>query len=230
MDDLIRAQTKNGNRVNADFWINRPGNGGDSDQQDQIQDPAKREEEERIRQRVLYGRYNNFDNQGRMTPEYEYFLKEKEKHDLGIDKYNPKPHDADDWMRKKARETRDRRMTINYSHEKKDREREYILLFGDPDAKKRDLDEEIRDAVRNPSNKVREYGRNFWKNETAYRERRSGKRNDDDPTAGMTDREKDTYKWRMEYKDKWGYDPLADAATQERQKKAYAARKKADNE
>lgn len=224
MDDLIRAQMKNGNRNNANFWINRPGYGGDSDQ-DQEQDEAKKEEE-RIKRRVLYGRYNNFDNQGRMTPEYEYFLKEKEKHEKEGLRFISDLKDLTEEERKEKIKNDPIRRAIDYQHDRHDRivgwnhgnEEGQRKLF--EKREKPDIDEMIR--------KQGKIGHGSYALTQRAHKTFFGKR--DDTTKGMTDREKDTYKWRMEFKDKWGYDPLADKETQERQKKAYEARKRSAEE
>lgn len=226
MDDLIRAQMKNGNRNNANFWINRPGYGGDSDQdQEQEQDEAKKEEE-RIKRRVLYGRYNNFDNQGRMTPEYEYFLKEKEKHEKEGLRFISDLKDLTEEERKEKIKNDPIRRAIDYQHDRHDRivgwnhGNEDGQRFFFEEREKPDIDEFIRSQGKIGHGSY-ELTRKLHKNWFGKRDDKSG-----NSTKGMTDSQKEWHKWRMSFKDEFGYDPLADKETQERQKKAYEARKR----
>lgn len=205
MDDLIRGQLKNGNRSNANFWINRPGYGGDSDQ-DQEQDEAKKEEE-RIKRRVLYGRYNNFDNQGRMTPEYEYFLKEKEKHEKEGLRFISDLKDLTEEERKEKIKNDPIRRAIDYQHDRHDRivgwnhgnEEGQRKLF--EKREKPDIDEMIR--------KQGKIGHGSYGLTRKLHKNWFGKRDDND-SKGLTG-------YRLEFFKKYGWDPNADEETKRKQ-------------
>ena len=225
MDDMIRGQLNNGHRHNADsdYWINRPYS---YQSEDERKAEEAKQEEERIKKRVESGFFQNWDAGGRMTPEYQYYLKEKAKREREGLKGVIFEKDMTDEEREERFRNNPLARAYRYQKDRHDRivgwnhgnEEGQRKLF--EKREKPDIDEMIRKQGKIGHGSY-ELTRKFHKNVFGKRDDKSG-----NPTKGMTDREKDTYKWRMEYKDRWGYDPLADKETQERQKKAYEARKR----
>lgn len=227
MDDMIRGQLENGhrNKIDSDYWINRPYS---YQSEDERKAEEAKKEEERIKRTVLYGRYNRFDNQGKITPEYEYFLKEKEKHEReGSLRIWGELNDLTEEERKEKLKNDPIRQAFKYYRERHDK----VVGWnhGSEDGQRRIFEKREKPDIDEMIRKQGKIGHGSYAlTQRAYKTF-FGKRDDKsgNPTKGMTDREKDTYKWRMSFKDEFGYDPLADKETQERQKKAYAARKKA---
>ena len=207
MDDLIRAQMKNGNRNNANFWINRPGYGGDSDQ-DQEQDEAKKEEE-RIKRTVLYGRYNNFDNQGRMTPEYEYFLKEKEKHEREGLKGVFMEKDMTDEEREER--FRNNPLARAYRYQKARHDRIVGWNHGNEEGQRKLFEKREKPDIDEMIRKQGKIGHGSYAlTQRAYKTF-FGKRDDkDNDSTGLTG-------YRLEFFKKYGWDPNADEETKRKQ-------------
>ena len=215
MDDLIRQRMEEGkgSRDLSDFWINQT-----KPREQESQEETT--EEERIKNRVLYGRYEMYDLHGNMTPEYKWFLKEKEKHEnheyngIFLEKdHEQKIQRSNDFVLETAQRQRDRHariMEMNRGGEG------FNELF--ERREKPDMDDWIRNngTTGHRSRELTEKAHNiFFRNH----------KEEQNPTENMTEHQREMYQWRMEYKKRFGYDPLADDETKAKQKAEYAQRK-----
>lgn len=226
MDDLIRGQLENGrrNKIDSDYWINRPHS---YQSEDERKAEEAKQEEERIKKRVESGYFQNWDAGGRMTPEYQYFLKEKAKHEREgslriwgelneLTEEEREERVKNDPVRQALKNYRDRHdRVVGWNHGSEDGQRKIFEKREKPD-----MDEWIRSQGKT-GHGSHELTQRAHKTFFGNRDDKSG-----NSTKGMTDSQKEWHKWRMSFKDEFGYDPLADKETQERQKKAYEARKR----